>query len=69
MKLRFYLFYFLLPLTLQSCVLNNPYRDVESNQNYVYNTFINPPKHLDPVISYSAGEYVWLQQIYEQPLQ
>ena len=48
---------------------NNPYSDTESNQSIYYDSFSERPKHLDPVSSYSANEYVFLGQIYEPPLQ
>ena len=57
-----------LVLPLQSCT-NNPYRREEAGRNYLYSTFSEPPKHLDPAISYSSGEYHFIQQIYEPPLQ
>ena len=49
--------------------LNNPYPATESNRNIYYDTFSKRPKHLDPALSYSANEYVFLGQIYEPPLQ
>lgn len=48
---------------------NNPYPDSQSGQRIYYDTFRERPKHLDPVSSYSANEYVFLGQIYEPPLQ
>ncbi|HKK15748.1 MAG TPA: ABC transporter substrate-binding protein, partial [Gammaproteobacteria bacterium] len=48
---------------------NNPYPDSQSLQNIYYDVFEERPKHLDPVTSYSANEYVFLGQIYEPPLQ
>ncbi|MCG8324400.1 MAG: ABC transporter substrate-binding protein [Thiotrichales bacterium] len=48
---------------------NNPYRDSESDRNIYYDSFEERPKHLDPVTSYSANEYIFLGQIYEPPLQ
>ncbi len=56
-------------LVLSGCIPNNPYRFEESGQNYLYSTFVEPPKHLDPAVSYSAGESVFTMQIYEPPLQ
>lgn len=49
--------------------LNNPYPDSESGSNIYYDTFSERPRHLDPALSYSANEYVFLAQIYEPPLQ
>ncbi|MEQ8428133.1 MAG: ABC transporter substrate-binding protein [Gammaproteobacteria bacterium] len=48
---------------------NNPYPAAEVQQNVYYDSFSERPKHLDPVSSYSANEYVFLGQIYEPPLQ
>ena len=54
---------------LSGCILNSPYRSSESGENTFYTTFSEPPKHLDPAISYSSNEYVLIGQIYEPPLQ
>ncbi len=48
---------------------NNPYPGDQSQQNIYYDVFSERPKHLDPISSYSANEYVFLGQIYEPPLQ
>jgi ABC-type transport system substrate-binding protein len=48
---------------------NNPYPNEDSAKNIYYDSFPERPKHLDPVSSYSANEYVFLGQIYEPPLQ
>lgn len=48
---------------------NNPYPEQESDKNIYYDSFEERPKHLDPVASYSANEYLFLGQIYEPPLQ
>ncbi len=58
----------LLPLLFVACT-NNPYRPDEDDKNYFYSTFGEPPKHLDPAVAYSAGEYDFIMQIYEPPLQ
>ncbi len=52
-----------------SAAWNNPYSAEEVKQNVYYDSFSERPKHLDPVSSYSANEYVFLGQIYEPPLQ
>jgi len=58
-------------LLLSACdgSLNNPYPDSESDKNIYYDSFEERPRHLDPVASYSANEYIFLGQIYEPPLQ
>ena len=48
---------------------NNPYPADQSHDNIYYDVFEERPKHLDPVSSYVANEYVFLGQIYEPPLQ
>ena len=48
---------------------NNPYPEAEADSNIYYDSFSERPKHLDPAVSYSANEYVFLGQIYEPPFQ
>lgn len=48
---------------------NNPYPASESGRNILYSAFTERPKHLDPVQSYSENEYVFINQIYQPPLQ
>ncbi len=48
---------------------NNPYPDSQTSENILYSSFSERPKHLDPARSYSAGEYAFIAQIYEPPLQ
>ncbi len=48
---------------------NNPYPHEEDDQNIMYSSFSERPKHLDPARSYSASEYQFIGQIYEPPLQ
>ncbi|MCB1750901.1 MAG: ABC transporter substrate-binding protein [Gammaproteobacteria bacterium] len=50
-------------------IWNNPYPAAESNQNILYSSFSERPKHLDPVRAYSSNEYEFIAQIYEPPLQ
>ena len=50
-------------------VWNDPYPAAERGQNILYSAFIQRPKHLDPVQSYSEDEAIFLYQIYEPPLQ
>ena len=59
----------MLALSLSGCFSNNPYRVEEAGRNTYYGAFGGPPKHLDPAISYSSGEYTFISQIYEPPLQ
>ena len=48
---------------------NNPYPAADAVQNTLYAAFDERPKHLDPVLSYSENEAVFVAQIYEPPLQ
>ncbi len=48
---------------------NNPYPRKDAEQNILYSSFSERPKHLDPVRSYSSNEYAFIGQIYEPPLQ
>jgi ABC-type transport system substrate-binding protein len=48
---------------------NDPYPTSERGRNILYSAFIDRPKHLDPVQSYSADEITFTAQIYEPPLQ
>jgi ABC-type transport system substrate-binding protein len=49
--------------------LNNPYPAGEREANTLYAAFAERPKHLDPAVAYSSNEYVFIQQVYEPPLQ
>ena len=60
---------FLLLPACDNAPWNNPYPDSQNQQNIYYDSFTERPKHLDPVSSYSANEYIFLGQIYEPPLQ
>lgn len=48
---------------------NSPYPAADDGKNILYNAFIERPKHLDPVQSYSSNEIQFTAQIYEPPLQ
>lgn len=48
---------------------NSPYPAEERFNNTVYSSFADRPKHLDPARSYSANEWVFIQSVYETPLQ
>ncbi|WP_369983975.1 ABC transporter substrate-binding protein [Thalassolituus sp.] len=48
---------------------NNPHPAEDAGKNILYSNFSGPPKHLDPVISYSADEGRFIDQIYDPPLQ
>ena len=52
-----------------SDVWNDPYPAEERGKNIFYTSFINRPKHLDPVQSYTADEADFTMQVYEPPLQ
>jgi ABC-type transport system substrate-binding protein len=50
-------------------IWNSPYSAKEEKKNTLFSSFSLPPKHFDPVISYSASEWGIISQIYEPPLQ
>jgi ABC-type transport system substrate-binding protein len=61
----------ILLLFLGGCgeVWNDPYPAEERGRNIFYTSFINRPKHLDPVQSYTSDEADFTMQVYEPPLQ
>jgi ABC-type transport system substrate-binding protein len=64
----------LLPLLLAlpaGCgeVWNDPYPAAERGANIFYSSFVDRPKHLDPVQSYTEDEALFTQQVYEPLLQ
>ena len=50
-------------------VWNDPYPASDRGANVLYASFIERPKHLDPVQSYTEDEALFTQQVYEPPLQ
>ena len=52
-----------------SDVWNDPYPASERGENIFYSAFVDRPKHLDPVQSYTEDEALFTQQVYEPPLQ
>lgn len=50
-------------------VWNDPYPARDRHANVMYTAFLDRPKHLDPVQSYSEDEATFTAQIYEPPLQ
>jgi len=48
---------------------NDPYPADERGKSILYSAFIERPKHLDPVQSYTEDEAKFTQQVYEPPLQ
>ena len=48
---------------------NNPYSAAAANENTLYTSFAERPKHLDPVQSYAENEYAFIANIYQPPLQ
>ncbi len=62
----------LLSIALAGCgksPLNSPYPASEREANTLYAPFAERPKHLDPAAAYNSNEYVFIQQVYEPPLQ
>src|SRR5690348_13015674 len=48
---------------------NNPYPASEAGANILYASFLERPKHLDPVQSYAVDEQTLITNIYQPPLQ
>ncbi len=48
---------------------NSPYSKESEEQQILYSSFSERPKHLDPARSYNENEALFIQQIYEPPLQ
>lgn len=48
---------------------NSPYPEENARSKILYTSFSEEAKHLDPALSYSANEWVIINQIYEPPLQ
>jgi len=73
--LRFWfalLFVFPALLLLSACSQdqwNQPYSKEQIESPILFSSFSEPPKHLDPVVSYSSNEWAILSQVYEPPLQ
>ncbi|HLC16227.1 MAG TPA: ABC transporter substrate-binding protein, partial [Thermodesulfovibrionia bacterium] len=60
---------FLLLFLLSGCIMNSPYPSDEERENVYYSTFQEPPKRLDPAVSYSSDELSIIGLIYEPPLE
>ena len=56
-------------LGADALVWNDPYPKEPKTGNTLYSAFAERPKHLDPARSYSSGEWTFVTQIYEPPLQ
>jgi ABC-type transport system substrate-binding protein len=50
-------------------VWNDPYPAADRGASILYSAFVERPKHLDPVQSYTEDEARFTQQVYEPPLQ
>ena len=48
---------------------NDPYPAAERGRNILYAAFVQRPKHLDPVQSYTSDESIFTRQVMEPPLQ
>ena len=59
----------LLPMAGCGSPPNNPYPASAAEENTLYTSFEERPKHLDPARAYSSNEYELIAQIYEPPLQ
>ena len=68
-KNSFLIICFFALVSCRDSVWNDPHSEDSSSGSVYYSTFSERPKHLDPARSYSSGEYTFLAQIYEPPLQ
>jgi oligopeptide transport system substrate-binding protein len=66
---RVLLFAAVVALTACGEVWNDPYPAADRGKDILYTAFVDRPKHLDPVQSYTEDEARFTQQIYEPPLQ
>lgn len=71
MRLPNFLLLLLAAALLSACdqSWNDPYPAARSGDNTLYTAFLNRPKHLDPVQSFSEDEINFTAQIYQAPLQ
>ncbi len=53
----------------EDTVLNNPYDPAEKDKKIIYSSFSTRPKTLDPSISYSSNEAIFISQVYEPVIQ
>ena len=60
-----------LVISLSACSeqWNSPYTQAQIQSNTLFSAFSAPPKHLDPVRSYSSNEWGIIAQVLEPPLQ
>lgn len=67
---RYLLYFFIIFLTAckQNSAWNDPHQ-TDAKDNIRYASFIIPPKTLDPAVSYSVEETMFIAQIYEPVLQ
>ncbi|WP_373017289.1 ABC transporter substrate-binding protein [Thiomicrorhabdus sp.] len=72
LRRSFYSITFVMLSMLSGCesgLWNEPYQAEQVKSPILFSSFSEPPKHLDPVVSYSSNEAAILGQIYEPPLQ
>lgn len=50
-------------------VLNNPHGPETAGKKVLYSVFSSRPKHLDPLVTYNLDDSVFIDQIYEPPLE
>ncbi len=60
---------FVLLSACSDSVWNDPYLKAEQDKNILYSAFSSRPKYLDPARSYSSNEWIFVQSIYDSPLQ
>jgi oligopeptide transport system substrate-binding protein len=67
--LRYFVALPILLMTACGTAWNDPYPAADRGRNILYSAFVDRPKHLDPVQSYSEDEVTFTAQIYQAPLQ
>lgn len=62
-------FLFCIANAVNAGIWNSPHNMRNNAEDVLFDSFSSPPKHLDPVTSYSSNEWEIIGQIYEPPLQ
>jgi oligopeptide transport system substrate-binding protein len=68
MRASFWTFWFALLAALIGCS-NNPYPGADSDKKILYTSFSEPPKTLDPAVSYNTNEHVFTAQVMDTLLE
>ena len=66
---KIFLLLFVTNIYTYANVWNSPHDNKKIKTQTLFSSFSLPPKHFDPVVSYSSNEWAIIGQIYEPPLQ